>query len=179
MKTSARFLIAALLLTQSLATHAASGGTSWRDELPNAVLIGTGEMTWFGLKIYRASLWGEQRPFDPNKSFALELTYQRNITKDQFINTSIKEIHRIFGERYSEAKLNQWAAKLGTAFVDVQSGDQLIGLYRAARGCSFYGKQGLLVHIDDLELAQAFFAIWLDTRTRERDLREHLLGNVQ
>ena len=55
-------------------------------------------------------------------------------------------------------------------------GDELIGVYLPQRGCRFYGKNTALGEIADVELAQAFFAIWLDPKTKDSTLRANLLG---
>lgn len=63
------------------------------------------------------------------------------------------------------------------AFIDVKSGDQLIGVYLPGTGCRFYSQQTLLAEIPDESFANAFFSIWLDPRTKDNNLRQQLLGN--
>jgi len=43
-------------------------------------------------------------------------------------------------------------------------------------GCRFYVGDQLQHEIRDPEFAEAFFAIWLDPRTRDPELRQQLLG---
>lgn len=149
---------------------------SWRDELPNATLVGSGHFRWFGFKIYSAKLWSENARFNANSKFALELTYNRSISRKQFIKTTIDEIKRLNGNQISAEKLATWEKELIPASPDVSSGDELIGVYLPAQGYRVYNKQGLLADIQDPELARAFFAIWLDPRTKDSGLRAQLLG---
>ena len=167
--------IAIALLTTLVLTNPAYAET-WRDVLPNAKLVGQGEFRWLFFDVYTARLWSGQKPFDVNAPFALELTYHRRITSDEFVKSSIDEIKRIFGTTWSTEKLQQWKQELTRVFPEVQAGDQLIGVYLPDRGCVFFDQNKRLAKIDDPQLARAFFAIWLDKRTRDTSLRANLLG---
>lgn len=162
-------LTALLFVTPS---HAAS----WEKEFPQAQLIGSGEFRWFGLSIYSAKLWSAQKPFDINAAFALELTYHRKISRQQLVKTSMDEIKRLSNGRYPSDKLQHWETELSDAFTDVSNGDKLIGVFLPGRGCYFYNQKSLLAEIPDQELAQAFFGIWLDKRSKDSELRTQLLG---
>ncbi|WP_157670647.1 chalcone isomerase family protein [Chitinibacter sp. GC72] len=152
---------------------------AWREPIPQARAIGSGDLRWFGLKIYTARLWSEQSRFDPAAPaapFALELTYHRSISREQFVKTSLDEITRLFGNRYPAATLKRWEAEMQRAFTDVKEGDQLIGVYLPNAGCRFYSRSQLLAEIRDPEFAKAFFAIWFDERTKDSGLRAQLIG---
>jgi len=164
----------ALCITMTLINSANSA--TWRDELPNATLVGQGEFRWLFFDVYTAKLWSERLPFDSNKPFALELTYHRDISSDQLVESSIDEIKRIFGTTYSEEKLTQWKSELATVFPEVHPGQQLIGVYLPNRGCVFFDKNQRVAELNNPELAKAFFAIWLDARSRDKSLRNLLLG---
>jgi hypothetical protein len=56
------------------------------------------------------------------------------------------------------------------------SGEVIHGLHLPQRGAEFYHQGRLTGRIEDVEFARAFFAIWLDPRTREPGLRASLLG---
>ena len=115
----------------------------WHSALPQARLVGQGELRWFGLSIYTAILWSEQNPFDTQHPFALQLTYHRHISRERFVNTSIEEIKRLFGQRFTADKLREWETLMSQAFPDVDDGDQLIGIFIPYQGCRFYDKNGL------------------------------------
>ena len=162
-----------LLAMQSLGSARAAG---WRDDLPQAQLQGSAGLRWFGLKIYDAALWSAATPFDPTQPFALELTYRRSISRTRIVQTSMAEIRRLFGDRYSDEQLQRWEADMTRAFTDVDEGDQLTGVYLPGFGCRFYSRSRLLAEVRDAEFARAFFAIWLDPRTKDAQLRNRLLG---
>jgi hypothetical protein len=60
----------------------------------------------------------------------------------------------------------------------VEAGDQLVGVYLPGQGARFYNRSRRLASLDDPTFAQAFFAIWLDPRTRDAALRRQLMGGV-
>ena len=171
----AKSALAVLFFGLLCGVHAASPA-HWRDELPNAVLLGSGEMRWFGLRLYDAALWSASRPFDASRSFALVLTYHRSISRARLVRTSIDEMRRLARSPLEQTVLARWEAELDAAFVDVSEGDQLIGVYLPNAGMRLYDRQKLLAEIADAELARAFFGIWIDDGTRDRKLRDQLLG---
>lgn len=155
---------------------AAPDAAAWRAMLPQAQPLGSGDLTWFGLRIYRASLWSASRPFDASQPFALQLSYYRSISRQRLVNTSIDEIRRLSRAPLPAATLARWETLLASAFVDVSAGDELIGVYLPGRGMQLYDRQRLLADIDDDALARAFFDIWLNPDSRDQKLRQRLMG---
>ena len=154
-------------------------------------MAGSGEMRWFGLKLYDAALWvqpGAQPGVQPgadaaptagagqplNKPYALALRYTRSISGEALVTASLDEIRRL-GEG-DEGRLARWKPLLEKALPSVAPGDTLVGLHEPGRGASFWHQGQLTARIDDPQLAGAFFGIWLDARTREPQLRARLLG---
>jgi hypothetical protein len=164
------------MLSCLLVCSLCSAGT-WRDELPQAVALGGGDLRWLGLRIYRATLWAEQQPFQPALPFALQLSYYRSISRQRLVQTSMDEIRRLNRASIDDATFARWEAVLNNAFTDVVAGDQLIGVYAPGHGMRLYSQQSLLADIGDAQLARAFFAIWLDEATRDPGLRRQLLGD--
>ena len=174
----ALLLVGALTLAQPAAAVA----------LPRPVLAtagalqmaGSGEMRWFGLKLYDAALWvnaGGDAAQPLHKPYALALRYARAISGEALVAASLDEIRRL-GET-NEGRLARWKPLLEKALPSVAPGDTLVGLHEPGRGASFWHQGQLTARIDDPELAGAFFGIWLDARTREPRLRARLLGLAQ
>ncbi|MCB6183970.1 chalcone isomerase family protein [Leeia sp. TBRC 13508] len=172
-KTKAFLWLVALWLTTSFA----QAQPIWQSRLPTDLrVVGSGEMTWFGFSIYQARLWSKQYPFNPSQPYALELTYARNISKSEFVEASMDEMSRISGVSAKSSQMQQWQGWMEKAFIDVKPGDQLIGVHWPGVGCAFYSQSQLLSEIKDPEFAKNFFAIWLDPQSKDRRLREQLLG---
>lgn len=167
-------LLLALLLACAQAQADSQAG--WRERLPQASLIGSGDFSWFGFSVYNARLWSPAQQVDFSQPFALELTYRRNISRDTLVDTSLDEIRRINGEPLDREQQETWAQQMRQAFVDVKDGTRITGVFLPEEGCRFY-VDGKLQHvIDDPEFARAFFSIWLDPQTRSPKLRAALLG---
>lgn len=171
------FFAISLLCITSLCNSAYA--QEWRKELPQAQLAGAGEFTWWGLSIYTAKLWHAQTNFNADEDFALEITYHKNISRERFVEASIDEMKRLQGAKLSPEILQTWRAYMQKSFVDVKPGDQLIGVKLAKRGCRFYSKEKLISEINDEAFAQSFFAIWLDPRSKDQDLRSRILGKLK
>lgn len=135
---------------------------------------GQAELRWFGLKLYDAALWTAGPYWMADGPHALEIRYARDIRGSRLVDTSIDEIRRLGHD--DERRLGQWRSALAAVLPDVSAGDTLVGLHLPGRGAHFWHGEQPLGAITDPALAQAFFAIWLDARSREPALRAQLLG---
>ena len=138
-------------------------------------MAGTGEMRWFGLKLYDAALWASARgEAAMGDAHVLSIRYSRAISSERLVAVSLDEMRRLgFGD---EVRLARWGEALGAALPSVEAGDTLAALHRPGEGAQFWHQGQPSGEIRDPELARAFFAIWLDPRTREPQLRAQLLG---
>ena len=143
-------------------------------DAPELRLLGKGEMRWFGLHIYDATLWATGSSWSAEQLYALAIEYAREISAKQLIDSSIAEMRRL-GTK-DEDKLARWGGALTRVFPDVKRGDRIVGVHLPGKGASFYHQGRPTGSIDDNEFAETFFAIWLDPRTREPALRKALLG---
>jgi len=161
-------LLFAMLAALMPAARALDGiASDWR-------MIGQGEMRWFGFQLYDARLWAPPAGWSADGAYALELRYARDIPAQRLVQASIEEMQRLGSA--DDARLARWKLELERVFPDVRSGDVIHGLHLPQRGAEFYHQGKLTGRIDDVEFARAFFAIWLDPRTREPALRASLLG---
>lgn len=148
-----------------------------RKYVGDAALAGTGRLTWFGLHVYDAAFFA--RPgFEPANpmahSFVLELTYARRLDGRGIADASRDEIERLgFG---NEAQRARWHGEMARLFPDVAKGRRLAGVNLPGVGARFYFDGQFLGSIDEPAFSQAFFAIWLDQRTRSPQLRDSLLN---
>ncbi len=155
-----------------------SAAADWREALPNAQVVGGGELTLFGFRVYTARLLSPAKPFVADAPMALELTYHRNIDREDLVDASIDEIKRISGSRVTAEQLAGWREQMNQSFVDVQPGMKITGVYLPGREARFYVGDKLQHVVPDSQFAKAFFSIWLDPKTRNPELREQLLGST-
>ncbi|MNJ54138.1 hypothetical protein D3C77_495680 [compost metagenome] len=169
-------MVSRLVLICLLGLIPLGASASWREAVPEARLVGEGELRFFGFRIYDARLWSATAPLQAQTPFALELTYHRAISREDFVRTSLAEIERLSGMPEDSARMRDWRAQMHKAFVDVQPGERITGVYLPGRGCRFYVNDRLQHKVADPAFAEAFFAIWLDPRSRDQALRRNLLG---
>ena len=130
---------------------------------------GSGTFHRFGVLVYEATLWASDDPHRPPR--ALRIDYKRRIAGDVIASASVKEMRRFVSD---EARLQRWEERMQQVFPDVRPGDHLLGVH-GGDGVHFYQENRLLGQIDDVDFADAFFAIWLDERTSAPELRAALL----
>lgn len=137
--------------------------------------VGQGEMRWLGFKLYDAALWaGVRGEAALEGEHVLSIRYARAISGERLVAVSLDEMRRLgFTD---EARLARWGEALAEVLPAVAAGDTLAGLHRPGQGAAFWHQGQARGEIRDPELARAFFAIWLDPRTREPALRAQLLG---
>lgn len=169
-------LCRALWLSCCLAIIPLTATASWRNVLPDAELVGQGDLRIWGFRIYTARLWSAQQPFDSSQPFALELTYHREISREEFVDASLDEIRRTSAGQVSDSQLQAWRREMQHAFVDIKEGQRITGV-NLAEGCQFYVDGRLHHEVRDSAFAKAFFAIWFDPKTRDPGLRKQLLGS--
>lgn len=147
-------------------------------ELPQARLLGSGRLSFFGLQIYDARLWVDDR-FDAAAfaaaPLALELEYRRTLYGKQIAQRSLDEMKRVGG--FSESQGQSWLASMLALFPDVRQGDRLTGLLRPDEAARFFLNGKPLGDVRDGEFARRFIGIWLSPQTSEPKLRSALLGS--
>lgn len=164
------------VMSLALALYASDALADWREALPGADLIGEADFRWYGFAVYRARLWSTVSKPSLDTPFALELDYRRRISKQDLVETSLEEMQRVTGTVQDAGRLEAWAAQMRGAFVDVQPGTRITGVYLPGQGSRFYVDGRLSREIADTLFSRCFFSIWLDPRTRHPELRQRLLG---
>ncbi|NMG28788.1 chalcone isomerase family protein [Aromatoleum evansii] len=175
--------VRALLLAGGLALACMLGGahaSAGERELPAPGLggwgvVGQGTMRWYGLPLYDASLWTRgAEPWRAEQPFALEIRYARSIRSERLVEASLDEMERL--GLADAARRERWRPLLERAFPSVEAGDTIVGLAQPDGRVVFYHRGAPTAELRDAAFATAFFAIWLDPRTREPGLRARLLG---
>jgi hypothetical protein len=148
----------------------ASTAAPWR-------LQGNGALRFFGFKAYDAYLWtqgGTDNPLQGTQPYALEIEYSTSLRAEEIVNVSILEMGRL--RRPSDDQLKAWNQAMQRAFPSVKAGDRLLGVQVPGKGTRLFFNGRLTADIADPSFGEAFFAIWLDAKTKRPDLRRDLLG---
>ena len=159
-----------------------AGATATRTDfartlVPKAVVQGQGRMTWFGMRIYDASLWVSRDTAVGDRfggsEFVLELRYARRLEGAAIAERSGDEIARL--GIADEGTRAIWVDRMRGVFPDVIDGDRIAAWHRPGKPTRFYLNGKPLGEIGDPGFAIAFFSIWFDEKTSQPALRDALL----
>lgn len=147
----------------------ASYGNGWSPK-------GSGALRFFGFKAYDATLWlpNAQAAFAFSRPFALEIRYATTVKAKDITNTSLVELQRI--STSSPEQIAAWSTLMDSVFVDVKAGDRLTGVHLPGTGVRFFLNGKLVGESADVAFSEAFFKIWMDPKTKRKDLRSALLA---
>ncbi len=193
-KTAVRWLAASLLMLLAISTPAAANPATGNPStgtpvlappaVSNAIdaprLSGSGRFTWFGLKVYEARLWvgaqGLEAASFASAAFALELQYARSFEGKAIAESSASEIEQLgIG---NEAQRQRWRDAMIRLFPNVTENDRLVGIHKPGQSVRFTLNDRAIGAIEDPDFGAAFFAIWLDPKTRAPGLRQAILAGA-
>jgi len=141
---------------------------------PHLVLLGESRLSVLFWDIYDARLYVQGKTYDPDKPFALSLTYLRDFSGSDIAERSIEEIRQQgFGD---ESVLASWQVQLEMIFPDLVEGDEIMGISNPSEGAQFFLNGSLIGAITDQNLSGRFFDIWLSEKTSEPEMRQSLIG---
>ena len=174
-------LMAALAAAAGMAvappSRAQTAPTEITAALSAARLQGSGQLRFFGLRVYDARLWVGERPAAADWAgvpLALELEYLRAVDGEQIAERSLTEMRRQ-GDIAAEPAA-RWLAAMKKLFPDLKAGDRITGVNVPGEGARFLVNGTPRGEIRDVEFAKLFFGVWLSPKTSEPSLREKLLG---
>lgn len=144
--------------------------------MENPKAVGEARLEVMFWDIYDAKLIAENGQYNPDKPFALSLTYLRDFKGKNIASRSIDEMRK--QGMKDEMKLAKWYEKMEQVFPDVRKGQNLTGVVDDQGYSHFYFNEQKVGSIEDVEFSKWFFNIWLSERTSEPEVREKLLGSV-
>ncbi|NMH59276.1 chalcone isomerase family protein [Alteromonas ponticola] len=144
--------------------------------VPKAELVGEGQLSYMFWDIYDASLYAPEGNFKADKPFVLSLSYLRDFTGKEIAERSIK----VMGEQQlcESTHFPKWEDEMKDIFPDMREGDLLTGVRDSQGNARFFHNGSEVGVIETPDFTQCFFAIWLDEKTSEPELRQQLLGNA-
>jgi hypothetical protein len=164
-------LLLAAMLAQAMPGALRGGGSGGGAPLEAWQEWGSGEMRWFGLALYDATLYVAGTDVE-RAPLALHLRYRRDISRERLVQASIAEMRRLGAD---SAQLKRWEAELNRVFPDVASGDSITGMRLPGKGVRFFHQDAACGDIADPDFGHWFFAIWLDPKSHSPALRSRLL----
>jgi hypothetical protein len=143
-------------------------------EYPQLKVRGRGLLTWFGFRVYFATLWTTQGGASLSEPYVLDLQYLRALDGEALATRSIDEMK---GQGVgTEAQYGPWLLEMRRAFPNVKANDRITGLHLPGKGARFFHNGTLTHEVNDATFAKAFFDIWLSPKTSQPGLRKQILG---
>lgn len=179
MKTALSRFGALLILLAAIAgtstdVFASSPSGPIRSAVPDARLVGEGQMTFLGFRIFNAELFAPGGVYQRSNPFALRLTYLRNFKGTAISDQTIKELSRLGAGTPSQRQ--NWREQMNRIFPNVSKGQNITGIRKNSRTTVFYSNGRRIGEISDPAFTGAFFDIWLGTNTKNPKLRARLVG---
>lgn len=142
--------------------------------LPNNwKLIGQAELNVLWFDIYQAQLLSSTGQYQgDSQPLLLKLNYQRDISKEELLRVTRKEIAKFA----SKEKADIWINNLDKIWLDIKEGDELSFWIDNAGVGHFFFKDRWIGSIAEPEFSQAFIQIWLSDRSSYPKLAKQLKG---
>lgn len=137
-------------------------------------VVGEGEYSWFGLRVYHASFATETGRFSDwtdTERARFEIYYHRDVSASKLVDIAREEWDRLGVDAPP-----RWFGWLRQLLPDVRAGDTLACLVLPDERTVFYHNGEKTGEVAEPEFGPAFLSIWLHPEARAADLRRALLG---
>ncbi|MEQ9695889.1 hypothetical protein [Shimia sp. SDUM112013] len=161
-----RILFAIILLFMPAAVL----GSTIKSVMPDAELRGVATFRYLGFPLYEARLFtNDADALDWREDFGIELRYLRNLTRQDLVEGTMRELSRTGAPSQVRAQLNQ-------CFADVDKGDRFLAVSRGEDQVSFWlnGSRTCTLRYPDIKTR--FMAIFVGDNTRSRNFTRKLKG---
>lgn len=138
--------------------------------------IGEGSFHYLFWHLYDAKLQSQDGRFidyQQTVPLVLSLTYQRDISRDDFVDATLDQWRHLYGKL--EPRHQQWGERLKEIWPNVAEGDTLSCQRVEGAEVQFYLNNQFLGAIKDPLFADEFLDIWLSEKTSATKLRQQLL----
>jgi hypothetical protein len=139
-------------------------------------LVGAARMQVLFWDVYDARLFAPGGRWSADRPYALSLVYLRELQGEKIAARSIEEIREQGFD--DELTLARWYEILVGIIPDVAERDEIVGVADDFGHTRFYLNGELIGEVPEPEFTDAFFAIWLGTRSSAPELRAQLLGEA-
>lgn len=140
---------------------------------PNLIHLGHGTYTRFGFEIYQAHLYVDETKLI--KKFAIILDYSRQIQKDVLVKATMEQFEKA---GYPSQKTLEWKNYLDKMYTNINKGDKFSAIFNPASGTTFIYGDKIVGNVVDQDFAEAFFGIWLSSKTSAPELRSKLFAKT-
>jgi hypothetical protein len=173
-------MLAVLIFAGAVIVAAQTGG---HRPLPPQVLstapgirpFGTGRHTWWGVRMYDATLWVVGPRWSAAAPHALDIEPGRAVPADTLVKNAIGEMRDL---KVGDARqLGIWQAEMKRLIPDVKQGDQIVIFCSDTNRTLSYLNNSSIGTVDDPSFCPAIMSVWLHPQTKHQAMRKSLLGS--
>jgi hypothetical protein len=172
-----------MLLVLISATSAFATGPGGHRPLPPQVLsmapgmhpFGKGRHSWWGIRMYDATLWIVGPQWSAAAPHALDIEPGRPVPADTLVKNAIAEMRDL--KVGDESKLRIWQTEMIKLIPNVQQGDQIVIFCSDTNKTLAFLNDSSTGEIDDPSFCPAVMSVWLHPQTKHQAMRRSLLGN--
>jgi len=170
-----------MLLVLISATSAMATAPGGHRPLPAPVLsaapgmhaLGRGRHSWWGIRMYDATLWIVGPQWSAAAPHALDIDPGRDVPADTLVKNAIAEMRDL---KVGDARqLGIWQAELKKLIPNVKQGDQVVLFCSDTNRTIAYLNNSSTGEVDDPSFCPAIMSVWLHPQTKHQAVRKSLL----
>lgn len=144
-------------------------------DAPGIRPFGSGRHTYWGIRMYDATLWIVGPQWSPATPHALDLEPGRAVPADTLIKNAISEMRDL--KVGNDQQLRTWQAELTKIIPNVRQGDQVVLFCPDSKRTLSYLNNSSIGSVDDPSFCPALMSVWLHPQTKHQAIRRSLLGH--
>src|ERR1700722_20080459 len=135
--------------------------------------FGKGRHSWWGIRMYDATLWIVGPQWSAAAPHALDIEPGRAVPSDTLVTNAIAEMRDL--KVGDERQLRIWQAELKKLIPNVQQGDQVVIFCSDTNRTLSYLNNSSIGEVDDPSSCPAVMSVWLHPQTKQQAIRRSLL----
>ena len=144
-------------------------------EAPGIHPFGKGRHSWWGIRMYDATLWIVGPQWSAAAPHALDIEPGRAVPSDTLVQNAIAEMRDL--KVGDESKLRIWQEEMKKLIPNVQQGDQIVIFCSDTSRTFAYLNDSSTGEVDDPSFCPAIMSVWLHPQTKHQAMRRSLLGH--
>ncbi len=135
--------------------------------------FGKGRHSWFGIRMYDATLWIVGPQWSAAAPHALDIEPGRDVPADTLVKNAIAEMRDL---KVGDARqLGIWQAEMKKLIPNVKQGDQIVIFCPDTNRTLAYLNDSSTGEVDDPSFCPAIMSVWLHPQTKHQAVRKSLL----
>jgi hypothetical protein len=135
--------------------------------------FGKGRHSWWGVRMYDATLWIVGPQWSAAAPHALDIEPGRAVPADTLVKNAIAEMRDL--KVGDERQLGIWQAEMIKLIPNVQQGDQIVIFCSDTKRTLSYLNNSSTGEVDDPSFCPAVMSVWLHPQTKHQAIRKSLL----